>query len=67
MCREVWILQGNEFISDTVSIESKVTAYKSQFTFFRLKQLRVVSRFLILCQGKVRKVHSLQLYLPETE
>jgi hypothetical protein len=27
MCREVWILQGIEFISGTVFIELKVTAY----------------------------------------
>jgi hypothetical protein len=54
MCREVWVSQGNDFISGTVFIGLKVTTYYDSIYFFRLKQVRVVSRLLILCQGKVQ-------------
>jgi hypothetical protein len=37
MCREVWILQGNEFICGTVSIELMVTAYDHSMYFFPLE------------------------------
>jgi hypothetical protein len=37
MCREVWVSQGNDFMSGTVFIGLKVTAYYDSIYFFPLE------------------------------